>query len=183
METKQMYSIVDLHAVTLPYNVLGFQQNIRDLTASLLGCGLDPTKCILFKQSDVYQHSELAWLLGCTTPISWLNRMTQFKQKSKSEKDDAYLGLLSYPVLMAADILLYKATHVPVGDDQRQHLELARMIATTFNERFQANVFPKPIPVRGMNRAMLDSMLHGILFCTHANIYFQKTKTMTLFVL
>ncbi|OQR95227.1 tryptophanyl-tRNA synthetase [Achlya hypogyna] len=147
---SQLYTIVDLHAITMPYDHTQLQANIRDLGASLLGCGLDPAKCILFKQSDVREHTELSWLLSCVTPLSWLNRMTQFKQKSQQSNnhESVSLGLLSYPVLMAADVLLYKATHVPVGDDQQQHLELARMVATTFNDRFQRPVFPKPIPVR-----------------------------------
>ncbi|ETW05739.1 tryptophan-tRNA ligase, variant 3 [Aphanomyces invadans] len=144
-----LYSIVDLHAITLPYKPSKLQANIHGLLASLLGCGLDPKKSILFKQSDVAQHTELAWLLSCITPLSWMQRMTQFKQKSQQKDSNAVsLGLLSYPALMAADVLLYKATHVPVGDDQQQHLELARMIATTFNDRFQTNLFPKPIPQR-----------------------------------
>ncbi|RHY55770.1 hypothetical protein DYB34_002574 [Aphanomyces astaci] len=144
-----LYSIVDLHAITLPYDPSMLQANIHGLLASLLGCGLDPKKSILFKQSDIVQHSELAWLLSCVTPLSWMQRMTQFKQKSQQKDSNAVsLGLLSYPALMAADVLLYKATHVPVGEDQQQHLELARMIATTFNDRFQTNLFPKPIPQR-----------------------------------
>ncbi|RHY20241.1 hypothetical protein DYB32_010078 [Aphanomyces invadans] len=163
-----LYSIVDLHAITLPYKPSKLQANIHGLLASLLGCGLDPKKSILFKQSDVAQHTELAWLLSCITPLSWMQRMTQFKQKSQQKDSNAVsLGysckpfdsrmtpfihrLLSYPALMAADVLLYKATHVPVGDDQQQHLELARMIATTFNDRFQTNLFPKPIPQRGIS--------------------------------
>ncbi|EQC40504.1 tryptophanyl-tRNA synthetase [Saprolegnia diclina VS20] len=147
--TSQLYMTVDLHAITMPYDATQLQRNIRDLGASLLGCGLDPTKCVLFKQSDITQHAELAWLLSCVTPLSWLHRMTQFKQKSQQkDQNNVSLGLLSYPVLMAADVLLYKATHVPVGDDQQQHLELARMVATTFNDRFKQPVFPKPIPVR-----------------------------------
>ncbi|KAF0686919.1 Aste57867_21313 [Aphanomyces stellatus] len=162
-DVRSLYSIVDLHAITLPYETSKLQDNIHGLLASLLGCGLDPKKSILFKQSDVREHTELAWLLSCITPLSWMQRMTQFKQKSqKNESDAVSLGcislsysstdasssLLSYPALMAADVLLYKATHVPVGDDQQQHLELARMIATTFNDRFQPHLFPKPIPVR-----------------------------------
>ncbi|CAK4611107.1 hypothetical protein LEN26_005369 [Aphanomyces euteiches] len=148
-DVKSLYSIVDLHAITLPYDASKLQDNIYGLLASLLGCGLDPSKNILFKQSDIHQHTELAWLLSCITPLSWMQRMTQFKQKSQQkDANSVSLGLLSYPALMAADVLLYKATHVPVGDDQQQHLELARMVATTFNERFQTDLFPKPIPQR-----------------------------------
>ncbi|OQS05164.1 tryptophanyl-tRNA synthetase, partial [Thraustotheca clavata] len=147
--SSKFHSIVDLHAITMPYDHKQLQTNIRDLTASLLGCGLDPEKIVLFKQSDVREHSELAWLLNCVTPLSWLNRMTQFKQKSQQkDQNNVLLGLLSYPVLMTADVLLYKATHAAVGEDQQQHLELARMIATTFNDRFKVPVFPKTLPVR-----------------------------------
>eukprot|EP00744_Colponema_vietnamica_P029439 GILI01045326.1.p1 GENE.GILI01045326.1~~GILI01045326.1.p1 ORF type:complete len:387 (-),score=84.17 GILI01045326.1:40-1146(-) len=151
--SRMFFSIVDLHAITATYktgvpsgeagNVL--RQAWFSTTATLLACGLDPKKMVLFRQSEVPEHCELSWILGCITPMSWLARMTQFKEK-KGKSDDAKLGLFSYPVLMAADILLYRATDVPVGDDQRQHLELAREIAVTFN-RDVANgreLFPLP---------------------------------------
>ena len=129
--------MVDLHAITVAHDPAQLRQDILGVTATLLGCGLDPQRTTLFQQSSVREHSELAWLLSCRTPLGWLNRMTQFKDKSqKSGQDKSHLGLYSYPVLMAADILLYRATHVPVGDDQRQHLELARDIATSFNNEF-----------------------------------------------
>ena len=149
--TRTLYSVVDLHAITVPHQPNQLRQDIYGVTASLLACGLDPQRTTLFQQSHVREHSELAWLLSCRTPLGWLNRMTQFKDKSskgntgkkgggkgnnQSGADAANLGLYSYPVLMAADILLYRATHVPVGDDQRQHLELARDIASSFNHEF-----------------------------------------------
>ncbi|TYZ62830.1 hypothetical protein PybrP1_012449 [[Pythium] brassicae (nom. inval.)] len=150
-DVLRLYSVVDLHAITVPFDPRKMQPQIRAMVAALLGAGLDPERSVLFKQSDVRFHAELAWLLGCVTPIGWLNRMTQYKQKAQDARMESGLGLLAYPVLMAADILLYRATHVPVGDDQQQHLELARMIAATFNDRFVLaqglpEVFPKPFP-------------------------------------
>ena len=137
--TRTLYSVVDLHAITVSHTPAQLREDIFGVTATLLACGLDPQRTTLFQQSHVREHSELAWLLSCRTPMGWLNRMTQFKDKKGSGKkgaDAAHLGLYSYPVLMAADILLYRATHVPVGDDQRQHLELARDIAASFNHEF-----------------------------------------------
>lgn len=148
-QVTRLYSVVDLHAITVPYDARLMPARVRSMVASLLGAGLDPERNVLFRQSDVRAHAELAWLLGCVTPLGWLNRMTQFKQKSADQKTESALGLLAYPVLMAADILLYRATHVPVGEDQLQHLELARQIAATFNDRFGegVDVLPKPFPV------------------------------------
>ncbi|ETK92183.1 tryptophan-tRNA ligase [Phytophthora nicotianae CJ01A1] len=149
----RLYSVVDLHALTVPFEAERMPDQVHSMVAALLGAGLDPTRNILFRQSDVAAHAELAWLLSCITPLGWLQRMTQFKQKAAAAKTESSLGLLSYPVLMAADILLYRATHVPVGEDQQQHLELTRMIATTFNDRFGSNrpdgkeVLPKPFPM------------------------------------
>lgn len=131
-----IFSIVDLHAMTMPYDATALHDSSLRMAASVLACGLDPQKCILFRQSAVRQHTELAWILGCVTPLGWLQRMVQFKQKSGKERSAAGLGLLSYPVLQAADILLYRSTVVPVGEDQDQHLELARDIANTFNYRY-----------------------------------------------
>lgn len=148
--TTRLYSVVDLHAITVPFDAALMPGRVRSMVASLLGAGLDPSRNILFKQSDVRAHTELAWYLGCITPLGWLNRMTQYKQKSADKKNESALGLLAYPVLMAADILLYRATHVPVGEDQLQHLELARQIAATFNDRFangKKEVLPRPFPV------------------------------------
>ncbi|RLN65029.1 hypothetical protein BBJ29_004261 [Phytophthora kernoviae] len=151
--TTRLYSVVDLHALTVPFDAKGMPNQVHSMVAALLGTGLDPSRNILFRQSDVAAHAELAWLLSCITPLGWLQRMTQFKQKAAAAKSESSLGLLAYPVLMAADILLYRATHVPVGEDQQQHLELTRMIATTFNDRFGSNrpesreVLPKPFPM------------------------------------
>jgi tryptophanyl-tRNA synthetase len=140
-----IFCIVDLHALTLPQDPAELRAQTREVTAAYIAAGIDAERCIIFNQSMVPAHSELAWILGCLTPLGWLNRMTQFKEKAGKARDEAGLGLFAYPVLMAADILLYKATHVPVGEDQKQHLELARDIAGTFNRRF-GEFFPLPEP-------------------------------------
>jgi len=141
-----IFCIVDLHALTLPQDPLELRQSTREVTAAYIAAGIDPEHCIIFNQSMITAHAELAWLLGCLTPLGWLNRMTQFKEKAGKHRDMAGLGLYAYPVLMAADILLYKATHVPVGEDQKQHLELARDIAGAFNRRYERDFFPLPEP-------------------------------------
>ncbi len=141
-----IYCVVDLHALTIPQDPQALRSHIRELAATLLACGIDPVRSILFVQSQVPAHSELAWLFSCLTPLGWLKRMTQFKDKAGKQQDVAMHGLLAYPVLMAADILVYKATHVPVGEDQKQHLELARDIAGSFNQRYGRDVFPLPEP-------------------------------------
>ncbi len=141
-----IFCIVDLHALTTPQDPKELKAQTREVTAAYISCGIDPDRCIIFNQSAVSAHSELAWLLGCLTPLGWLNRMTQFKEKAGKARDDAGLGLYAYPVLMAADILGYKATHVPVGEDQKQHLELARDIAGAFNRRYGVEFFPLPEP-------------------------------------
>ncbi len=135
-EDNCIYSIVDLHAMTVPNNLLDIKNSTLEVAAAVIASGIDPKKSILFNQSNVPQHTELAWIFNCIARIGWLNRMTQFKEKAGKKKDNATVGLFSYPVLMAADILLYKATHVPVGEDQKQHLELARDIASSFNSTF-----------------------------------------------
>ncbi|MEI6987469.1 MAG: tryptophan--tRNA ligase, partial [Rhodospirillaceae bacterium] len=117
-----IFCAVDLHAITLPQDPVKLRRNTREITAAYIAAGINPVRCILFAQSGVPAHSELAWILSCHTPLGWLNRMTQFKEKAGKHRDNAGLGLYGYPVLMAADILLYKATHVPVGEDQKQHL-------------------------------------------------------------
>src|SRR5690349_15486101 len=142
-----MFCIVDLHALTLPQDPKELREATREVTAAYVAAGIDPERCIIFNQSTVHEHTELAWLLGCLTPLGWLNRMTQFKDKAGKQRDTAGLGLYAYPVLMAADILLYKATHVPVGEDQKQHVELARDIAGAFNRRYEVEFFPLPEPV------------------------------------
>src|SRR5690348_8413688 len=127
-----IFCIVDLHALTVPQDPAQLRASTREVTAAYIASGIDPERCTIFNQSMVPGHAELAWLLGCLTPLGWLNRMTQFKEKAGKHREEAGLGLYSYPVLMAADILLYKATHVPVGEDQKQRLELARDIAGAF---------------------------------------------------
>jgi tryptophanyl-tRNA synthetase len=141
-----IFCIVDLHALTLPQNPEELRASTREVTATYIAAGIDPESCIIFNQSMVSAHVELAWLLGCLTPLGWLNRMTQFKEKAGRDREMAGLGLYAYPVLMAADILVYKATHVPVGEDQKQHLELARDIAGAFNRRYDCEFFPLPEP-------------------------------------
>jgi len=145
-EFETIYCVVDLHALTQPQDPVELRAHIRELAATLLAVGIDPERSILFAQSQVPQHSELAWLFSCVTPLGWLRRMTQFKDKAGKQQDTAMHGLLAYPVLMAADILLYKGTHVPVGEDQKQHLELTRDIAQSFNQRYGVDFFPLPEP-------------------------------------
>ena len=142
-----LYCIVDLHAITVPQDPEELTSNTREVTAGLLAAGLDPETCIIFNQSRVAAHAELAWLLNCFTPLGWLNRMTQFKEKAGKRRDNALLGLYAYPVLMAADILIYHATAVPVGEDQKQHLELSRDIAGAFNRAYDVEFFPLPEPM------------------------------------
>ncbi|PWC39332.1 tryptophan--tRNA ligase [Azospirillum sp. TSO35-2] len=141
-----IFCVVDLHALTIDQDPEVLRNNIREVTAAYIAAGIDPDKNILFNQSVVSGHAELGWILSCHTPLGWLNRMTQFKEKAGKQKDMANLGLYAYPTLMAADILLYKATHVPVGEDQKQHLELARDIAGAFNRRYETEYFPLPEP-------------------------------------
>jgi tryptophanyl-tRNA synthetase len=144
---ESIFCIVDLHALTLPQDPAQLKAQTREVTAAYIAAGIDPERCVIFNQSAVSGHAELAWLLGCLTPLGWLNRMTQFKEKAGKQREEAGLGLYAYPVLMAADILLYKATHVPVGEDQKQHLELSRDIAGAFNRRFGIEFFPLPEPM------------------------------------
>src|SRR6202140_3519565 len=141
-----IFCIVDLHALTQPQDPTQLRGQTREAPPVYVAPGIDPERCIIFNQSTVPAHAELAWLLGTLTPLGWLNRMTQFKEKAPKVRDNAGLGLYAYPVLMAADILLYKATHVPVGEDQKQHLELARDIAGAFNRRYEVEFFPLPEP-------------------------------------
>src|SRR3984893_3223100 len=151
-----IFCIVDLHALTQPQDPAELRASTREVTAAYIAAGIDPERCTVFNQSMVSAHTELAWLLGCLTPLGWLNRMTQFKEKAGKQRDRASLGLYSYPVLMAADILAYQATHVPVGEDQKQHLELARDIAIKFNNDYAQSIaengfgdafFPVPEPL------------------------------------
>ncbi len=145
-EGEALFCIVDLHAITIPQDPFSLKSRILEVAATYLACGIDPQKSIIFVQSQVPQHAELAWILSCLTPLGWLNRMTQFKDKAGKQREQAALGLYSYPVLQAADILLYQTTHVPVGEDQKQHLELARDIAGAFNRAYNQDFFTLPEP-------------------------------------
>jgi tryptophanyl-tRNA synthetase len=135
-----LYCIVDMHAITLWQDPTELKTAIRAVTAAYLAAGLDPARSIIFNQSQVAEHAELAWVFSCVARLGWLNRMTQFKEKAGKDREQASVGLYAYPILMAADILLYKATHVPVGDDQKQHLELTRDIAQKFNNDYAATI-------------------------------------------
>ncbi len=138
-----VYCVVDYHAITIEYEVASFQQRILETATILVACGLTPDRCKLFVQSHVHEHTELAWIFNCVTPVGELERMTQFKEKGKQHRQNVNVGLLDYPVLQAADILIYKAGYVPVGEDQIQHVEFSREIARKFNARF-GEVFPDP---------------------------------------
>lgn len=142
-----IYCIVDLHALNTVQDPAAMRGNTIEVAAALLAAGIAPEKSVLFVQNTVRAHSELAWILNCVTPLGWVNRMTQYKEKAGKNREKAPLGLLAYPVLQAADILAYKATHVPVGEDQKQHLELSRDIAGAFNHRFAEDFFPLPEPL------------------------------------
>ncbi len=142
-----IYCMVDLHAITVPQDPKVLRANTREVAASLIAAGIDPKTSIVFVQSQVSAHAELAWIFNCIARIGWLNRMTQFKEKAGKNRENATVGLYVYPNLMAADILTYRATHVPVGDDQRQHLELTRDIAQSFNSQFGVECFPLAEPV------------------------------------
>ena len=152
-----IYCVVDLHAITLRQDPKVLKNNIRETTATFLASGIDPKKSIIFNQSLVRAHAEGSWILGCIARTGWLNRMTQFKEKAGKDKEKASIGLYAYPVLMAADILLYDATHVPVGNDQKQHLELCRDIAQRFNNDFNSPDFlkvPEPLIQKHFSRIM-----------------------------
>ena len=161
-EMDCIYCVVDLHAITVFQKPNDLRENVFETLASFLATGLNPDRSIIFNQSAVSGHAELAWILNCTSRIGWLNRMTQFKDKAGSDKEKASVGLYIYPNLMAADILLYKATHVPVGADQKQHLELSRDIAQKFNSDFNCkDFFPLPEPLISKNVARVMSLRDG----------------------
>ena len=152
-----IYCVVDLHAITALHNPKQLEKNTLEVTAGLIASGLDPEKNIIFNQSTVSAHAELAWVFNCVSRLGWLNRMTQFKEKAGKDKEKASVGLYSYPILMAADILLYDASHVPVGEDQKQHLELCRDIAQKFNNDFEKENFlqvPEPLIQKHFSRIM-----------------------------
>ena len=152
-----VFCVVDLHAITIIQDPKELRDNIRKTVATFIASGIDPKKSIIFNQSKVSAHSEAAWILSCVARMGWLNRMTQFKEKAGKDKEKASIGLYSYPVLMAADILLYDSSHVPVGDDQKQHLELCRDIAQKFNNDFNVDGFfkiPEPLIQKQFSRIM-----------------------------
>ena len=156
-ENNCIFCVVDLHAITIKQDPKELKNNIRETVATFIASGIDPKKSIIFNQSRVAAHAEAAWILSCVARMGWLNRMTQFKEKAGKDKEKASIGLYSYPVLMAADILLYDATHVPVGDDQKQHLELCRDIAQKFNNDFEIDNFlqvPEPLIQKEFSRIM-----------------------------
>jgi len=156
-QNECIFCVVDLHAITVSQNPKDLKSNIHDTVAAFVASGIDPKKSIIFNQSQVSAHSETAWILSCIARMGWLNRMTQFKEKAGKDKEKASIGLYSYPVLMAADILLYDSTHVPVGDDQKQHLELCRDIAQKFNNDFKVKDFfivPEPLIKKEFSRIM-----------------------------
>ena len=156
-----LYFLADLHAITVHNDPAELTANTREMAAALIACGIDPKRAILFNQARVPSHAELAWLLFCTARIGWLNRMTQFKEKSGKNREGASVGLFSYPVLQAADVLLYQASHVPVGEDQKQHLELARDIATKFNLDTGTDTFTLPEPIIPPAAARIMSLRDG----------------------
>jgi tryptophanyl-tRNA synthetase len=161
-ETECLFFLADLHALTIDVDPAKLRANVREMAAALIASGIDPAKSTLFAQSAVPAHPELAWILNCTARMGWLNRMTQFKEKSGKNKEGSSVGLFTYPVLQAADVLLYRATHVPVGEDQKQHIELARDIAIKFNNDFDVELFIPPEPyIGGGTAARVMSLRDG----------------------
>ena len=158
---EAIYCVVDLHALTQPHDPKTLRQRTIEVAASFVAAGLDVEKTTIFVQSHVTPHPQLAWIFNCVTPLGWLNRMTQFKDKAGKKKDQALAGLYTYPVLMAADILLYRATHVPVGEDQKQHVELTRDIAGAFNRKYETEFFPLSEPVIQDEAARIMSLRDG----------------------
>jgi tryptophanyl-tRNA synthetase len=156
-----LFFVVDLHALTVRQEPEKLRQACLNNTASYIACGIDPKKSAIFIQSHVHEHAELNWILGCITPLGWLNRMTQFKDKSGKNKENAGLGLYAYPVLQAADILIYNAKKVPVGEDQKQHIELARDIAQAFNRNYEIEHFTIPDPVMNQQALRIMSLRDG----------------------
>ena len=156
-----LFFLASLHAITVHHDPAQLRANIREMAAALIAAGIDPARSTLFSQADVPAHAELCWLLNGTARIGWLNRMTQFKEKSGKNREGASVGLYAYPVLQAADVLLYQATHVPVGEDQKQHLELARDVATKFNTDFEVELFTLPEPIIPPAAARIMSLRDG----------------------
>ena len=160
-EAECLFFLADLHAITVYHDPAELAANVREMAAALIACGIDEHKSVLFNHARVPAHPELAWILNCTARIGWLNRMTQFKEKSGKYREGASVGLFAYPVLQAADVLLYQASHVPVGEDQKQHIELIRDIATKFNTDYGAEVFALPEPLIGETAARVMSLRDG----------------------
>ena len=162
-QNECIFCVVDLHAITVKQDKNELKKNIHETAATFIASGIDPSKCIIFKQSQVHAHAEGSWMLSCMAPMGWLNRMTQFKEKAGKDKERASVGLYIYPILMASDILLYDATHVPVGEDQKQHLELTRDIAQKFNKDFNCDDFLKvPEPLIKKNFSRIMSLKDGL---------------------
>ena len=175
-----IFCVVDLHAITVSQDPKELRDNIRETVATFIASGIDPERNIIFNQSKVSAHSEAAWILSCIAKMGWLNRMTQFKEKAGKDKEKASIGLYSYPVLMAADILLYDTSHVPVGDDQKQHLELSRDIAQKFNNDFNVNDFfkvPEPLIQKEFSRIM--SLKDGLKKMSKSEISDQSRINLT----
>jgi tryptophanyl-tRNA synthetase len=161
-EAQCLFFLADLHALTVDVDPLALRANVREMAAALIASGIDPAKSTLFAQSAVPAHPELAWILMCSARMGWLNRMTQFKDKSGKNRESSSVGLFTYPVLQAADVLVYRATHVPVGEDQKQHIELARDIAIKFNNDFDTGLFVPPEPfIGGGTAARVMSLRDG----------------------
>ncbi|MDP8993901.1 MAG: tryptophan--tRNA ligase [Pseudomonadota bacterium] len=160
-EAQCFIFLADLHAITVYADPDELAGNIREMAAALIACGIDPEQAVLFNHARVPAHPELAWILNCTARIGWLNRMTQFKEKSGKNREGASVGLYAYPVLQAADVLLYQATHVPVGEDQKQHIELIRDIAAKFHNDYGREVFTLPEPLIGETGARIMSLRDG----------------------
>jgi tryptophanyl-tRNA synthetase len=161
-ETECLFFLADLHALTVDVDPSQLRDNVREMAAALIASGIDPAKSTLFAQSDVPAHAQMAWILQCTARMGWLSRMTQFKEKSGKSREGASVGLFTYPVLQAADVLIYRATHVPVGEDQKQHIELARDIAIKFNTDFETELFVAPEPyIGGGTAARVMSLRDG----------------------
>ena len=162
-QNECIFCVVDLHAITIKQDKDKLKNNIRETAATFIASGIDPSKSIIFNQSKVHAHAEGSWMLSCMAPMGWLNRMTQFKEKAGKDKEKASVGLYIYPILMASDILLYDATHVPVGEDQKQHLELTRDIAQKFNKDFDCDDFLKaPEPLIKKNFSRIMSLKDGL---------------------
>ena len=158
---ESLFCVVDLHAITVWQDPKELITKKREVAAAFIASGIDPKKSLIFNQSDVPEHTQLSWILNCVARMGWLNRMTQFKDKAGKNKENVSVGLYTYPILMASDILIYKATHVPVGEDQKQHLELARDIVLKFNNDFEKELFPMPEPIIMEKAARIMSLRDG----------------------